>query len=238
VAAHLLLTAPGDSAWVVEMLRTAAREARVSGAARSAASYLERALLEAIPDATRAELLLELGDARLQAGVAGAADSIREAVELCADPRKRAETHLALGRALFATGEYEPARSAFRLGLAELRDDDDELFLELRAWYVTDAQNELPLPATAASRLHALIDGDAPGTTPVERRLLAQAAYQSARSGERTSGQVARIARRALAGGELLRDSGADIGPYGAACHSLVSAGEPDAAVAELTRSS
>jgi DNA-binding CsgD family transcriptional regulator len=235
VAAHLLPAAPGDSEWTVQTLRGAACEARASGAPASATRYLERALLETMPQAARSAVLLELGEIQLQAGLAGAAHRMREALELNADPRARAEICLALGRALFTTGQYDAARETFRSGLAELSNDDDDLFLELRAWYVTDAQHDLPLSAAAATRLQALIDGEAPGATAVERRLLAQAAYEAGRSGALVCGRVASLARRALAGGELLQDSGADIGPYGAACHALVTSGQPGAAIDELT---
>lgn len=79
VAAHLVASDPGRDGWVVEVLRAAAREANASGAPASAARYLERVLAEAPPSTARADLLLELGEAQLQAGLAGAIQSMRQA---------------------------------------------------------------------------------------------------------------------------------------------------------------
>jgi hypothetical protein len=95
VAAHLLAADPGRDGWVVEMLRAAAREADARGAPGSAVRYLRRALEEASQRA-RAELLLELGEAQLRAGVSGATKHIREALDLSTDRRRRAEICLAL----------------------------------------------------------------------------------------------------------------------------------------------
>ncbi len=236
VAGHLLAVGPGSDAWAVQTLRDAAREASASGAPGSAAAYLERALAETVPRLVRADLLVELGEAQLHAGVSGATERMREALGLQEDPLARAEICLGLGRALFARGEFQAARDSFARGLEDLPDGRDDLLLELRAWYVTDAHNDLPLPDVAAAWLHELLEGDAPGANRTERHLLAQVTYQSARSGERRAEDVARLARRALADGELLKESGREIGPYLAVCHALVAAGRPDAAVGELTR--
>jgi DNA-binding CsgD family transcriptional regulator len=81
-----------------------------------------------------------------------------------------------------------------------------------------------------------LVQNDAPGQTRLERLLLAHVAFRSARSGERTSREVATLARRALADGALLNDSDKDMGPYGAACYALLFAGEADTTIADLSR--
>ena len=236
VAAHVLVAEPAHDLWVVEVLRGAAREASVAGSPGSAASYLERALAETPPREVRAELLLELGEAELQAGLPGAARHMREALDVHPDPRRRAEISLTLGRALFSTGDYSAAAGAFRLGLDEVKDGDDDLSLELRGWYVTLARSDAGLPAVAAERLRELLDDDAPGSTRTERLLLVQFAYGYALSGDQPREEVVRLARRALADGALLEDPGADTGPYGAACYALLFAGEPDAAIVEINR--
>jgi DNA-binding CsgD family transcriptional regulator len=234
VAAHLLECGPAEDGWVVERLRDAASEAFARGAPTSAASYLERALAETSSQPVRTALLLGLGEAQLHAGLAGAAQRFREALDLSTDRRMRAEICLALGRALFSTGDYAIAREAFRGGLSELADGDDDLSLELRAWYMTLGGNDLP--AVAGERLTALIEDAAPGRTRTERVLLAHLAYQGARSGTTPRDEIAGLARRALADGRLLEDSATEAGPYGAACQSLAFAGEPDAAISELSR--
>jgi DNA-binding CsgD family transcriptional regulator len=237
VAAHLLACDHGDDAWVVEVLRTAAREANASGAPLSSVDYLERALAEAQPREVRAELLLELGAAQLQAGLPGAAEHIRGALELQSDPRRRPRILVMLGRALFSTGDYTRAREALRRGLAELPHGEDDLPLELSGWSIALAHNEPRSSAATRDRMPALLDRDAPGRTRTERLLLVQLAYEAARSGARPHDQVANLARRALADGALLDDSAADImGPYGGACSALLYAGELDAAIAELGR--
>jgi DNA-binding CsgD family transcriptional regulator len=240
VAVHLLAADPGRDSWVVDSLRTAAREASRAGAPASAANYLERALQEAQPRRQRAELLLELGEAQLQAGVAGATGRMREALEIHDDPRRRAEICLTLGRALFSTGEDAAARDAFGRGLRELPDGEDDLLLELRGWYIAVARADPGLREAARARLRtrvkALVEDDAPGQTRTERALLAALAQECAHSGKQPHHQVARLALRALADGGLLSDSSLDIGPYGSACNALWVAGEPTAAIAELDR--
>ncbi|MGO9959845.1 MAG: tetratricopeptide repeat protein [Solirubrobacteraceae bacterium] len=103
--------------------------------------------MEPLGRAARAELLVELGEAHMHAGVSDATERLREAFTLQDDPRTRAEICLAMGQALFSRGEFEAARDAFRRGFEQVPDDTDDLLLELRAWYVTDARHDLPLPA-------------------------------------------------------------------------------------------
>ena len=236
VAGHLLVAGPGGpGTWAAQRLRAAALEASAAGAPASAATYLERALMEPLARPERAEILVELGEAQLHAGVSDATERLREALVLQDDPRARAEICLATGRALFTRGQFDAAKDAFRRGFEEAPEDADDLRLELRAWYITDARHDLPLPAAEVARLTALLDAESPGVTRTVRNVLAQTAYQSARLGDRPATEVARLARRALADGELLKDSGREIGPYLAACYALVAAGSPNEAVAELT---
>lgn len=235
VAAHLLASDPGHDGWVVEVLRAAAREASASGAPVSAISYLERALAEGQAPDSRAELLLDLGEAQLQAGMAGATERLQEALDLTTDSRQQARVLLTLARGLFSTGEYVQAREALRRGLAQLPVGDDELSLELSGWSIELAREDPGLTAVTQRQLDSLLDRDTPGRTRNERLLLVHLAYEAVRSGTRASDQVARLARRALAHGALLKDSKSDImGPFGGACYALLYAGEIDAAIAEL----
>ena len=236
VAAHLLSSDPGRDQWAAGVLRAAAQEATATGAPASAASFLERAVQEAPPRALRAELLVELAEAQLKAGLPGAAQHMREALDLQDEPRGRAELCLALGRGLFSMGDAAAAREVFRRGLGELGDDEDDLSLELRAWYVTLSPQDAQARADAGAQLSALVHGVAPGQTRTERFLLAHLAYRSAASGELRCDAVAGLALRALADGALLQESGADLVPFTGACNSLIIAGEQDAAIAELDR--
>ena len=234
VAMHLVLSPPAGDGWVVEVLRGAAREELASGAPESAARCLERALAEAQPPAVRTELLVELGETLLQAGLAGAPQRIREALDLSTDPRRRAEICLSLCRSLFSTGDWAAAREAVRRGLVQLPEAEDDLSLELRGWYMVLGRGGSP--AAREGRLKALVEDHAPGRTRIERVLLVQVAYESMRSGAQPHGEVAKLARRALADGALLEDSTTLTGPYSAACYARLYAGEPDAVIAELDR--
>ena len=94
VAAHLLGADPAQDGWAIETLRAAARDASANGAPSSAASYLQRALRETPDRELRAELLLELAEAELHAGIPGATARVRAALDLQEDPRRRAESCL------------------------------------------------------------------------------------------------------------------------------------------------
>ena len=236
VAAHLLACEPARDAWVVEALRSAAGEASASGAPASAARYLERALEEEPLRAVRAEVLVELGEAQLGAGLAPAAERLGEALELLDEPRRRAEVSFSLGRGLFSMGDAPAAAEALRRGLAELPETGDDLSLRLRAWYVIAAPEDVEAHRAATEWLQAFLQDTTAGRTRTERLLLAQHAYQSALSGRPDCNEVARLARRALSNGALLRDGGADLASYLGTCYSLIIAGELRAAIAELDR--
>jgi DNA-binding CsgD family transcriptional regulator len=234
VAAHLVASEPGSDDWVVEVLRDAAREAGASGAPGSAVGYLERALAERQVPESRADLLREIGEAQLQAGLGGASERLEQALELATDPEQQARILLTLGRALFSTGEYVRAREALRQGLAQLPSGED-LSLELSGWSIAVARDNPRLPAVTQARLESLLEGEIPGRTRQERLLLVHVAYEAVRSGMRPSEQVARLASRGLGDGALLKDGGSDVmGPYGGACYALLYAGEVGAAIGAL----
>jgi DNA-binding CsgD family transcriptional regulator len=234
VAAHLLACGPTGDRWVLEVLRHAARQAVASGAPGSASSYLERALAETQLPSVRVELLLELAEAQLHAGLPGVTEHMRQALELSTDPYRRAEIRLALGRGRFFAGDWPGAREAFRDGVAAVPAGHDELLLELHTWHAVLGGEGVP--AVIEERLTALVDDDAPGRTRVERVALAQLAHEAGRSGARPHDQVAGLARRALADGALLRDGAAYIAQHGGACYALLYADQTDTALAELDR--
>lgn len=237
VSAHLLSCGPGSDGWVVNVLRAAAQEASASGLPEAALSYLERGLKEAASPAVRAELLFELGVTEQVAGRAGATQRLREALELTIDRRRRAEISLALGRALITAGDAA-ARESFKRGLAELSDGEDELSLELQGWNMTSsyAHDERALSTVVRARLDALLADETQAITRPERFLLAHVAFRSALSGERPYDQVAQLASRALADGELLEDSQGDVATHGVACYALLYASEPTIAIGECNR--
>jgi DNA-binding CsgD family transcriptional regulator len=242
VAAHLLAAEPGRDGWAAAALRVAAVEATRAGAPESAASYLDRALAEKLPAAVRAELLLELGESRLQARLGGAIEAFRGALDLCTEPRRRAEIGRSLGRALVASGDWAGAAEAFRQGLRERPDEDDDLSLELVGWSLTfGGEANLPderqdAPGDRVERIRVLVEREAPGRTRMERLILAYLAYEAHRSGTQPREGVIRLSRRALADGGLLEESVKDPWPFLAACYALLFSGEHEAAVIELAR--
>ena len=234
IAAHLLASDPGDNDWTVVALRRAARDAVATGAPLSAVLYLERALRESVSRAVRAELLVALGDAQLHAGIAAGFDSLRDAIELEAPGRRRAEVYLKLGRALFPTGDHGASHRAFVAGLREDIANDDDLLIELSAWSVTNTSSDPVLDERAQSRLRLLVESSSPGQTRTDCLLLAYLAYRLAATGEQPAEVVVRLARRALESGALLKECVVDYAPYGAACGALGQAGEVGAALAAL----
>ncbi|MHB8656535.1 MAG: hypothetical protein ACYC91_01060 [Solirubrobacteraceae bacterium] len=104
LASHLLRASCAGDEVTVEVLGAAAARAILRGAPESAVVYLERALDEPPALARRAELLIELGEARDAAGGQSAAEPFTAALELLGDADRRAQVRWKLGRVLFARG--------------------------------------------------------------------------------------------------------------------------------------
>ena len=225
VAAHLLLVPPtlvpeAAGAHVVAVLRDAARSARCRGASESAVAYLRRALAEPPPAAARADVLLELGSAEALTSGDAAAEHLREAHDLTEDPIRRAKTALLLGRQLFFLRSDESA-TVFTQALAELDGVDVELERVLEAGLISNGLFEPSLYLEVRPRLERI--RSTPGAASVsEKMLLALLAFHDARAGV-PAAEAVDLARRALAGGELL---GGEIsaGPYVLACQVLAAA--------------
>ncbi len=209
VAAHLLLGHAGGDAWVVEQLRAAAREAR---AAQPAVRYLQRALEEPPAPELRPELLAELGMAEAVLGQAAAADHLAQAASANADPRRRAELMLQLGRALDAQARHEEAARTYDTALAELPaapTDAAELELkdELEASFISTASIVPDLQPLALERSTRIIAHTVKGPrTQGQRLLLAQAALHATTAGESAHNAI-ELAERAWDGGRILTDA-------------------------------
>ena len=231
VAAHLMAADPARDGWVIEVLRDAAREASANGAPASAASYLQRALLESPARELRAELLLELGEAELRAGIPDAAARARAALALVDDPRRRAEVCLKLGYVQLYTGDHASAAETFSHGLAQLGETEDDLFVELRGCYITVARHDARSRKLALARLEPILQSNTAGSTRIERHLLAQLAFEWAQSGEQPCDKVTELADRAFADGTLLSD---DLGLLPGWCRTMLHVSEPATAIAAL----
>ena len=121
VAAHLLAAPPGDGdPWAVNALRDAARAARRHGAPEHAAAPLRRALAEPPAANLRRGVLRELGQAELAGMDNAAADHLRAARDLEADPGVRADLALDLGTALYRTARHAAAVDVLLEAIEEL----------------------------------------------------------------------------------------------------------------------
>jgi DNA-binding CsgD family transcriptional regulator len=205
IARHLAEAPRRHSPWVVETLRAAAAAAVERGAPGEAVAWLRRALAEPPPQEARARVMLDLGRAEATAGEAQAVPRLREAGELIADSRERAQTALDSGRTLFAFGRHADAAAAFERGLLEVGDTDDALAGRLQA-----------SPATLGRLLDptAAVEGEpvappASGDTPASRALLALSAMEAALRADPRD-RVHDLAARALGRGALLQDETAD----------------------------
>ena len=123
VAAHLLLSEPGQGAWAVAALRNAARRAEALGDPATAVRYLERAVLERPDDSELAEVLFELGLAAAHAGDPDAGEHLERAAAAGGSTRLRAlhwtaVLHLVGGRVSQAADVLESA-------LADVHEESD-----------------------------------------------------------------------------------------------------------------
>lgn len=205
VAAHLLEAHPAGEEWVVEALRTAARQATGRGVSSAAARYLARAIAEPPSAGARGELLLELGRAEMRLGSERAPELLEAAAAALGAGERGAEALLLRGRALFGIGGFRAAAEAFDAGLAALDGQRPDLAAELEAGFTSAARFDSELAPQARARLDRLLRDDGhPG--PLRRSLLAEVALERGIRGAPRE-EAVELAERAWAGGELLRDA-------------------------------
>jgi class 3 adenylate cyclase/DNA-binding CsgD family transcriptional regulator len=181
VAAQLLLAPPESVPGAVTSLREAARRASAEAGLESAASYLARALEEQLSDEERGELLLELAGVEENVGAPTVIAHLRDAVSLLHDPNQQAEASLALGHALYWSGEEEQAVEVLERALAEHPDLDGELRHRLEAELTANATrlpSQYQRVRERLARLDLSVD-EGPGA----RMLLGAKAYHEAAGG-------------------------------------------------------
>ncbi|MFL6053290.1 MAG: AAA family ATPase [Actinoallomurus sp.] len=88
-AAHLMGVDMCGQPYALDTLRAAAECALDSGRPESALRYLRRALSEPMPDHVRAELMAHVGAVEVDAGVAGAGSTLRQALTMAVEPSLR-----------------------------------------------------------------------------------------------------------------------------------------------------
>lgn len=223
-ATHLLLSDPAGEEATVELLRKAARAAMARGAPETAAEFLRRAEREPPLESIRPALLLELGAAAFRAGHADGVELLRNAFRSAAGQPDRALAGLELA---FALGVSRSQSAEVIATLEDAREGlrDEELCTLLDARLLMFA---ISVPAArtrlAAHLRHARTALDGPSShaplvllSPLTADLLIAGG---------TAADVARLAERALAGGELMRRDIATESDFAlAALTSLIHAG-------------
>jgi ATP/maltotriose-dependent transcriptional regulator MalT len=212
VAAHLLATHPASDAWVVETLRAAAERAMAQGTPTAAISYLRRALDEPPPAEAVAQLTAELGAAETRARDPGAIEHLTAALEMAAEPERRAAIGLELGRALTMERRLPEAIALLQRTISELGGGHSDLVSRLEAELLAAARLGISTRPLVSERLESLRERVG-GHGPAERVLLANLAYEAVIQGEPAE-HAAELAVRALGGGTLLRDEGSESPTY------------------------
>jgi len=200
VAKHLLVSEPAGDGWVIERLVEAARRAERNGAPESAAVFLRRVLAEPPPPGDQSALLLELGMAEANAGIAGWPEHLQRAVDAAPSAVAAARAGRMFARALYRAQRYAEAVEVFDRAASALDSRHAELALQLEAAAVVAGMND---PATAPSmalRRKALRERAASDqAAPPE--LMALASFISVLSNEPAE-VGADLATRALLAGE------------------------------------
>lgn len=231
VALHLLSANPQRDPDVVAQLRGAARDALTRGAPDAAVTYLRRALQEPPPAADLGALLGELGEAEASAGDPQARRHLEQALGESSGG-ERGRVALVLGRLLTMSGQSLEAVELLDRVRAELGAQEGELAQRLEVEAADAARNDFRTSASVAGRLrrmHARLDSE----SHLERLALAGMAMQRALAGN-SARAACDLAERALAGGRLIAQEGADSGACYLAIHALVVSDRLDEAMGHL----
>ena len=133
ITAHLLRCEPGSVAVALDVLELAAGRASERGAPDSAATYLRRALEEAMEPAHRGELLHRLGRAEVALRDPAAVAHLEQASRLVGNPSLALDITLELGDMLALAGQWEPAMQAIESGLDRFGNSELPSLLDLEA---------------------------------------------------------------------------------------------------------
>ena len=202
IAAQFLLTRPDGDQQAVRVLREAAGQALLRGDPSAAAHLLGRALAEPPAPSQQGRVLLELANARIELGDAGARQHIEAAIALLDRPAERVEALAALGRLHFNLGTHEAAARAMEEALGLLEPDSPAL-PALLVGYLTATTFRAGLYPQASARLQPMIEAARTGQPPRDPGLLAHLALRLAFTAE-PAPRVRALAERATAGDPLV----------------------------------
>jgi DNA-binding CsgD family transcriptional regulator len=216
LAPHLISGAVGAHPEAAAILRDAARWALGAGAPEAAVAYLGRAVQELDED-DLPPLLLDLGEAKMQAGDPTATDDLRRAIMLAPDARTRALARVALSAALVtATGDYAGAAEVLDAGIDEIATEDPELARRMEAYLLASILMAGPgvasFPASIGDRLTSA-RAVCPPRTVADRLLLGSLALEELLGGA-PAGEVIALADQALASDEVVSVEGPSSLPF------------------------
>jgi DNA-binding CsgD family transcriptional regulator len=209
IASHVIHSAPAGEHRLVAVLREAAAEAVSRGAPEAALPFLRRAIQETGEARGDGELLYELGAVEYIVGEEPqeAVSHLRAAIAAIEDDKRRAEAWLTLARTTMTHFGVTAAVAVLEEALADLPDLAGEtrmrLEVELTCLGITDAATF----EASAARIGAR--AEVRGETPAERLALCNQAYLTGQAG-RDLGRTVELCRRAVAGGLLIAEEGAE----------------------------
>ncbi|NEB80773.1 AAA family ATPase, partial [Streptomyces sp. SID14478] len=199
-ARHLLETHPDGDPWVVQQLRSAARETVRAGAPDAACRYLARALREPPTFDDRAVVLYELGSASLLTEPATTVNHLRAALEEpITDPALR---HGIVYRLSQVLAHSDRLAEASEILAREMRlTTDPRIRLRMQAeQFMWDAFRADEPASPARSRRLARLADRLTGRDLTERYIIGLRTWDATLRGEPTA-TVIHHAERALAGG-------------------------------------
>jgi DNA-binding CsgD family transcriptional regulator len=205
IAAQLVHAPRRGDAGVVELLRTAAREASRRGGPESAMTYLARALDEPPVPHLAAEVQFELGMAESVMNAPAAAEHLQAAYERLTDPGARATAAFALAHALIFTGRPGEGGALMKRAAAELpagMADERQAMMAIEAFAVFFGGPDTDAVRRLEPYRHAR-EGDGPGS----KAIAAAAAFAWSVGGGPADACEA-LALDSLAGGDLLETGG------------------------------
>ncbi|HWE10324.1 MAG TPA: AAA family ATPase [Solirubrobacteraceae bacterium] len=173
IAPHLAVAAPGAETVPLGVLRDCASAALAADDPRLAIALLERALLEQPAADVRAELLMELGLAEVEAGLPAADRHLLESKRLTRDPRRHAEIALVEAERLYANGDYRAAAEILESGIDQLNSGDPDLKRHLRVAYVAAASLVPGLAGRALEQRDGILTDSVDPLSAAERVALA-----------------------------------------------------------------
>ena len=210
IAAHLLLAPPAADPAVVEALRIGAEKALTEERPDDAVRLLQRAIAEPATSRLQSDLLADLGQAELAAGLGDGVEHLEQARASAQRPQRRAELALLQGQALYARRRFAEAAAVLDRALAELKISDTPLARELTATYVAAASLVPALRDRALARRGRIAGTPDAELSPIQRVAIAHTAVYDSLTGAPRR-QIRELAQRAWTAADAGTGGPADV---------------------------